>query len=838
MVAMMEEEEEMLRWEAELEKELEREEFARIQEMEAQQRHQHQNRGGPPRRGWGRERGIGPRGAVRGRGFGRERRGGRRNWGGNDEFWEEDQPERIIPLMAIGDDRPPFPPPDRRHPDRMLPHPDRMPPHRGDPMEREWFGPPGPHDRNRRGPPPPEFDGPWVIEDEPPRGPPMRGERFGPRERFRPGPPDDRMHPPPYHPDERMEMDRGPRFRDDMHGPPPPQHMHGPPGPAVPPQPEMNQVNVNKLLSDLLNMGIIPGNTQKAPEPEKPSSGPPSRNASPLPTNLPLPNVTKPEKPATPDLDATGITNLVKSTVAIEQEAKRVPTPVFEDLLAIDPDASLPEITFEDVDKLKIRCDELIKRLYTGIQCSACGMRFTACQTDMYAEHLDWHYRVNRKDKDGVKETHRSLYPSAGDWIMYEEIVDPTQRVKNQVFDEEVEQEEQMEGITHQQDSEDLVVPVAQHPEQDKCTVCNEAFKTVYNDEEEEWQYVNCVAVEGKNFHPSCYADHNDQRDSEPLPTPIRVPIYNPLESTLKGIPGLDTLLQEESETEENEIEGKVTAEEQDKDKMSELDTEDKIENDETVNSEEDNKSTETPIGEGEIHQEDEKTSEIESEPSTMQEGDDIPIKGEEINATPMAVEESFTSEVATHEEQSPHKEIPENETKSDIYNEVADKLVSPEQDDVTQPFVKIDPDSDVLVQSDGNELFASENANELSANENESSASENADESFASLSPPGDDDFNENSTVDEVNIEQGEDIIKQELVASDAINSPSSEKPLIESEVDLDPLTEASDALSTDGVDNIESMPCDTKNSIDIPVESDHGSDDDSDDGGVTVTI
>lgn len=41
----------------------------------------------------------------------------------------------------------------------------------------------------------------------------------------------------------------------------------------------------------------------------------------------------------------------------------------------------------------------VIQRLYTGIQCQSCGLRFTAQQTEKYREHLDWHFRQNRRDK-------------------------------------------------------------------------------------------------------------------------------------------------------------------------------------------------------------------------------------------------------------------------------------------------------------------------------------------------------------------------------------------------------------------------------------------------------
>lgn len=38
-------------------------------------------------------------------------------------------------------------------------------------------------------------------------------------------------------------------------------------------------------------------------------------------------------------------------------------------------------------------------------------MRFTAAQTDMYADHLDWHFRQNHAGKVASKKiTHRRWY--------------------------------------------------------------------------------------------------------------------------------------------------------------------------------------------------------------------------------------------------------------------------------------------------------------------------------------------------------------------------------------------------------------------------------------------
>lgn len=59
------------------------------------------------------------------------------------------------------------------------------------------------------------------------------------------------------------------------------------------------------------------------------------------------------------------------------------------------------------------RYESIVTKLYSGNQCCLCSMRFTASQTDMYADHLDWHFRQNHAGKVASKKvTHRRWYYS------------------------------------------------------------------------------------------------------------------------------------------------------------------------------------------------------------------------------------------------------------------------------------------------------------------------------------------------------------------------------------------------------------------------------------------
>lgn len=67
--------------------------------------------------------------------------------------------------------------------------------------------------------------------------------------------------------------------------------------------------------------------------------------------------------------------------------------------------------------------------LYSGIQCSSCGVRFAPEETVKYSRHLDWHFRQNRREKDAARKGQsRKWYYDVSDWIQFEEIEDLEER--------------------------------------------------------------------------------------------------------------------------------------------------------------------------------------------------------------------------------------------------------------------------------------------------------------------------------------------------------------------------------------------------------------------------
>lgn len=88
-------------------------------------------------------------------------------------------------------------------------------------------------------------------------------------------------------------------------------------------------------------------------------------------------------------------------------------------------------VDLSSVATIKARQLAVVQQVYLGMQCSSCGVRFPPEQTMKYSQHLDWHFRQNRRDRDSVRKAHsRKWYYDVDNWIQYEEIEDLEERGK------------------------------------------------------------------------------------------------------------------------------------------------------------------------------------------------------------------------------------------------------------------------------------------------------------------------------------------------------------------------------------------------------------------------
>ncbi|XP_057677320.1 pre-mRNA cleavage complex 2 protein Pcf11 [Corythoichthys intestinalis] len=256
------------------------------------------------------------------------------------------------------------------------------------------------------------------------------------------------------------------------------------PAPQMPPpENHFGQVDVNDLLSKLLSTGIIKGSQ---PDPAAPVN------------ELP---------------------------VSAAQEA---PPPEEEEEEEVEDD--FPDLTDFKLDDMKLRYESVVTKLYSGNQCCLCSMRFTIAQTDLYADHLDWHFRQNHAGKvAGKKITHRRWYYGLMDWIEFEEIADLEERAKSLFFEKENEEEVQKSQAAAKE-KEFQSVKAAKDQVAELCEICQEPFETYWVEEEEDWFLKNAIRVDDKNFHPSCFEDYkNTSSYVDMTPSPNKVLSEHPL---------------------------------------------------------------------------------------------------------------------------------------------------------------------------------------------------------------------------------------------------------------------------------------------------------------------
>ncbi|XP_068600457.1 pre-mRNA cleavage complex 2 protein Pcf11 [Brachionichthys hirsutus] len=268
--------------------------------------------------------------------------------------------------------------------------------------------------------------------------------------------------------------------------------LHQNPGPfapqVVPAENHFGQVDVNELLSKLISNGII--------------------------------------TPAQPDAG--------RSSGAETPAAAPTASPAVEEEEEDEVDEDVPDLTGFIVEDMKQRYESVVTKLYSGNQCCLCSMRFTASQTDMYADHLDWHFRQNHAGKVASKKiTYRRWYHSLRDWVEFEEIADLEDRAKSQFFEKESEEEEQKNQAAAKE-KEFQSVKATKDQVGELCEICQEPFETYWVEEEEDWFLKNAVRVDDKNFHPACFEDYKNSAYVEATPSPSKALADHPLSAFIK----------------------------------------------------------------------------------------------------------------------------------------------------------------------------------------------------------------------------------------------------------------------------------------------------------------
>ncbi|KAB7498010.1 hypothetical protein Anas_00083 [Armadillidium nasatum] len=134
------------------------------------------------------------------------------------------------------------------------------------------------------------------------------------------------------------------------------------------------------------------------------------------------------------------------------------------------------------LDNLRKINSKLVKVLHRGMQCSSCGLRYPPEGTQQYSHHLDWHFRMNKKQQDSTKKVNtRKFYFTMDDWVQFEEIEDIEERVPSMF---EVEGQMNSKSSPNENDDEEEEIPSV----------------AVSSDPS--------LGVDGINYHPGCHEDH------------------------------------------------------------------------------------------------------------------------------------------------------------------------------------------------------------------------------------------------------------------------------------------------------------------------------------------
>ncbi|XP_073846203.1 pcf11 cleavage and polyadenylation factor subunit isoform X2 [Musca autumnalis] len=276
--------------------------------------------------------------------------------------------------------------------------------------------------------------------------------------------------------------------------------LQKPTEPTVPilPAAALSNLNIDELFQKLVSTGILGG-----------ASG-----------ILPAVNTNNTATPAATTTTATNNPTADPKTSSTATTTKAA-TPETEEATPAQPPAeTIKPIELSKPESIKTRQAAIVNTLFSGMQCSSCGVRFPPEQTIKYSQHLDWHFRQNRRDRDSSRKAHsRKWYYDLNDWIQYEEIEDLDEREKN-FFETPQGDLEIMDETSNQRSTNSPIqsCPAGTDDVDRACDMCQEKFEQFYNEELEEWHLRCAIRVEDKTYHPLCYEDYKASLNPPAVP--------------------------------------------------------------------------------------------------------------------------------------------------------------------------------------------------------------------------------------------------------------------------------------------------------------------------------
>ncbi|TFK55983.1 hypothetical protein OE88DRAFT_1652537 [Heliocybe sulcata] len=166
------------------------------------------------------------------------------------------------------------------------------------------------------------------------------------------------------------------------------------------------------------------------------------------------------------------------------------------------------KLTNADITKQR---PQVVPFLYDRLssQCKQCGLRFSdnSIGKKKLEEHLDMHFRQNRKASQNVGRGHsRSWFIGVEDWI--HEISDSKGkgRADRRLTAKETaaaaaKEEEAVLRASH------VVVPPGDEAKPISCPICKETLPSEFLEDEEEWVWKNAVKKDDRIYHATCLAE-------------------------------------------------------------------------------------------------------------------------------------------------------------------------------------------------------------------------------------------------------------------------------------------------------------------------------------------
>ena len=155
---------------------------------------------------------------------------------------------------------------------------------------------------------------------------------------------------------------------------------------------------------------------------------------------------------------------------------------------------------------LKIDRPQLIDKLYNEQpnQCLTCGQRFegTGEGRSKKAHHMDWHFRTNQRlTYDAQRGQSRSWYLDELDWIKFRVSDDGTQDA-----DEHGLNQTSSATAVPSNEPRNKFIPVPSENEL-PCGICQDKFAPSWNEQLQDFVWMDAVRVGNRIYHASCYAD-------------------------------------------------------------------------------------------------------------------------------------------------------------------------------------------------------------------------------------------------------------------------------------------------------------------------------------------